>query len=210
MATEIKSGASADLQTVDPTSKAARGTLYGVDGKLIYKRPTYEANIAVPHLVLSAAVALNSLVWALRYNGTGILRVKSACLLAGFSGTAAVTTSCYRLVRISAANTTGGTALTPVLTDTTYTPLSIDARYNYGAALGVVGVTVGNDAIGEWGAQRQLAALQQLVLNSRAPLYSSVVDLRAGEGIAIKLGIIAVIGDSLGGSLELQEYATTD
>ena len=184
--------------------------LYGADGKAIYKRPIFEGNIRVPNARLTAAVAAASLIWALRYNGANILRVKSGSLQASFDGTAAATTQQYQIVRISAANATGGTALQPVVTDTTYAIPSIDARFNYAAALGVAGVTIAAEFAAEWGVQRQVSASNQMLIANRQALYSSFLDLRAGEGMAIRLGVVAVVGDGLGGYLELQEYATTD
>src|SRR3990172_1354832 len=142
--------------------------LYGADGKLIYKRPIFEGNIRVPNVRLTAAIAAGSLIWALRYNGANILRVKSGSLQASFDGTAAATTQEYQIVRFSAANTTGGTAaLQPVVTDTTYSIPSIDARYGVGAALGVVGVTIATEYAAEWGVQRQVSASNQLLIANR-------------------------------------------
>lgn len=210
MSTAIISGASSDELTVDPTSKAARVVLYGPDGKLVNKRPTFEGSIRVPCARLTAAVAAASLIWAMRYNGANILRVKSGSLQASFDGTAAATTSEYQIVRISAANPTGGTAIQPVATDTTYAIPSIDARFNYAAALTVAGVTIATEFAAEWGTQRQVSATNMLLIANRQALYSSFLDLRAGEGIAIRLGVVAVVGDALGGYFELQEYATTD
>src|SRR3989304_1913436 len=104
--------------------------LYGADGKLIYKRPTFEGNIRVPNVRLTAAIAAGSLIWAMRYNGANILRVKSGSLQASFDGTAAATTQEYQIVRFSAANTTGGTAaIQPVVTDTAYFIPSVDSRF---------------------------------------------------------------------------------
>ena len=185
--------------------------LYGSDGKLIYKRPIFEGNIRVPNVRLTAAIAAGSLIWAMRYNGTNILRVKSGSLQASFDGTAAATTQEYQIVRFSAANTTGGTAaIQPVVTDTTYSIPSIDARYGVAAALGVVGVTIATEFAAEWGVQRQVSASNQLLISNRQAVYSSFLDLRSGEGMAIRLGVVSVIGDGLGGYFELQEYLTTD
>ena len=52
----IKSGASSDQLTIDPTSKAARVTLYDSDGQYNGERATYRASTIVP---LVAAVTVN-------------------------------------------------------------------------------------------------------------------------------------------------------
>lgn len=210
MSVDIISGASSDLLTIDPTPKAARAILYGPDGKLINKRPVFEGSIRVPNARLTAAVAAASLIWALRYNGAKILRVKAGSLTCGFDGTAAATTQEYQLVRISAANPTGGTAIQPVKTSEAMSIPSIDARFNYAAALSVTGVTIATEFAAEWGCQRQVSAGNTLLIANRQALYSSFLDLESGQGVAIRLGVVAVIGDSLGGYFELQEYETTD
>lgn len=206
----IKDGTGTEFKRHNAGTGGYEVTLLGPDGKPVYKRPIFEGNIRVPNQRLTAAVAANSLIWAMRYNGANILRVKSACLGCGFDGTAAATTQEYQLVRISAANPTGGTPIQPVKTDTTYAIPSIDARFNYAAALSVAGVTIEAEFAVEWGCQRQVSAARTVLLPGRQALYSSFLDLRAGEGMAIRLGVVAVIGDSLGGHFELQEYATGD
>jgi hypothetical protein len=187
-------------------------TLLGPDGKPIYKRPLFEGMIRVPNTRITAALtaAANALIWSMRYAGANILRVKSGALLAAFDGTAAATTSQFQLVRISAANPGGGTAIQPVKTDTAYVIPSIDARFNYGALLTVTGVTIDTEFAAEWGCQRQVNANNSLNIPGRQALWSSFLDLRNGEGFAIKIGVNTVIGDSIGGYFELQEYATTD
>lgn len=52
----IKSGASSDQMTIDPTSKAARVTLYNADGTTNSEKTTYRASTIIP---LVAAVTVN-------------------------------------------------------------------------------------------------------------------------------------------------------
>lgn len=52
----IKSGATSDLLTIDPTSKAARVTLYNSDGSYGLEKTTYRASTIIP---LAAAVTVN-------------------------------------------------------------------------------------------------------------------------------------------------------
>lgn len=84
------------------------------------------------------------------------------------------------------------------------------ARFNYGAALSVTGVTIETEFATEWGCQRQVSATNQMLLPGRPMLYSSFLDLLGGDGFAIRLGVAAVIGDSIGGHFELQEHETAD
>ncbi len=193
------------------TNGSGNVALYGPDGKVIYKRAAFTGLIRVPNQRLTAAIASGSLIWSFRYNGGAgvVLRVKSGILSCGFDGIAASTTQEYQIVRISAANPTGGSTIQPVKTIASTIP-SIDARFNYAAALTVAGVTIDAEFAVEWGCARQLSAGNQLILPGRESLYGSFLDLLNGEGFAIRLGVTAVIGDSLGGYFELQEYATTD
>lgn len=206
----IKNGVAAD----DFKRQGAGGghgvTLMTPAGFFPFKRPDNESNIRIPNQRLTAGIASGSLIWAMRYNGSLKLRVKSGFLLASFDGTAAATTQEYQLVRFSAANTTGGTQLQPVRSDTTGALPTVDARFNYAAALGVAGVTIETEFAAEWGVQRQVSANQNMPLPGRATSYSGFMDLRPGEGLAIRLGVTAVIGDSLGGHLELHEVPLTD
>jgi hypothetical protein len=179
-------------------------------GRVLYKNPIASIFIRIPNARLTAAVAAGSLIWALRYNGANKLRLRAFRALASFDGTAAASTSEFQFVRISAANTTGGTAITPQVVSTTMVLPTVDARFNYAAALGVVGVTIDADYFAEWGVQRQVSANNNLD-SPRAYTYpDAVIDLAAGEGIAIRLGVVAVIGDGLGGFLQFDEVATTD
>ena len=52
----LKSGASSDQLTIDPTSKALRATLYNTDGTPLSQERTYRASTIIP---LAAAVTVN-------------------------------------------------------------------------------------------------------------------------------------------------------
>ncbi len=74
----IKSGASTDQLTIDPTSKAARVTLYGSDGTYIGERATYRAattaNVvaaagAAMFFVIAGSSTKTVKVWHIRVSG---------------------------------------------------------------------------------------------------------------------------------------------
>jgi len=207
----IKDGTGTEFKRNNAGTGGFEMTLLTETAALVFKKPIVDMNIRIPNQRLTAAVAAGSLIWAMRYNGSNKLRVKSGFLLASFDGTAAATTQGYQLVRFSGANTTGGTAIQPVRTDTSGGAIpSIDARFNYAAALGVTSVVLETEYPAEWGVQRQVSANQNMPLPGRNTSYSGFIDLRNGEGLAIRLSVAAVIGDSLGGHFELHEVGVND
>src|SRR5437870_522649 len=66
MAIQIISGASNDIQTIDPSSKAARVTLYGPDGEPLAFVSNRNRGIADIRVQQSATTAAPAVVWALR------------------------------------------------------------------------------------------------------------------------------------------------
>lgn len=69
----IKSGASTDELTIDPTSKAARVTLYNVDGTANGEKATYRASTIIP---LVAAVTVNVPIFNIIGSATKTVTVK--------------------------------------------------------------------------------------------------------------------------------------
>ena len=111
MAAEIKSGASADLATVDPISKALRVGLYNSDGSEIF--PTFDGNYSVPIDVVPSTLTDGTTYWAIRNTGAKNAHIHRIRIKLGFVGTEAASGSKFQLRRFSAATPTGGTALTP-------------------------------------------------------------------------------------------------
>lgn len=180
-------------------------------GFLVFKRPIFSDSwIRIPNARLTATVAANSLIWSMRYLGPNKLRVKSGMLLAGFDGVAVASTQEYNLVKFAGATPAGGTIIHPVKSDTAQPLPAVDARFNYAAALTVAGVLQDLDFNVSWGAQRRADGNQNVELNSRFTHYSAFFDLLTGEGMGIRLGVAAVVGDSLGGYFELQEVGIDD
>jgi hypothetical protein len=112
---QIQSGATSDLLTVDPTSKAARATLYDSAGNELIAIPTEGSFLAQILLRQSATTAADSIVWSLfNTNATKKVRIRSLRLEILFDGTAAAgTTRAYYWQRTATASPTGGTAIVP-------------------------------------------------------------------------------------------------
>jgi len=205
MPIEVKSGATIDTLTVDPTSKAARVTQYKSDGAELFKTPTGSYFLPIPNQRLTAAIAVNSAIYAFRNGASKVIKIKRIYLICGFDGTAAATTSCYQLQRFSAATPSGGTALTAIKKKTTLGASTIvDARYNYAAALTVTGITFETSFV-ETGCARQVNAVQILQMCAGPETQESIIELQPNEGLAIRLGVAAVIGDNIGGYIEWEE-----
>ena len=69
----IKSGASTDQLTIDPTSKAARVTLYGSDGTYNGEKRTYRASTIIPLVI---AVTANRTIFNITGSATTKVTVK--------------------------------------------------------------------------------------------------------------------------------------
>lgn len=107
----LKSGASSDQLTIDPTSKAARVTLYDEDGNNLSPRDTYRASTAA----VFAAAAGTAPFFALYGSATKTIKIKRI-VISGVTLTAVA----YLNINIGKYSTaiTGGTA-----TALTQTPL---------------------------------------------------------------------------------------
>lgn len=120
MSQEIKSGAGADLATVDPTSKALRVTQYKSDGTLLNEEYLGEYMCATG-ILTSAALATTVGLFHIRNGATRVMKIKAISVTMCFAGTAAATTFQMAFDRYNAASTTptGGTAVVPVPENTT-------------------------------------------------------------------------------------------
>jgi hypothetical protein len=111
----IQSGASADLWTIDPTSKAGRVSLYDTGGVALNPAELArgEANILVRQTATTAAGAC---VWGMRNNNSTrtiqVLRIKYQL---SFDGTGAASLMRYEWIKATAVTVfSGGVAVTPV------------------------------------------------------------------------------------------------
>ena len=103
----LKSGATSDQLTIDPTSKAARVTLYGSDGSYNGEKATYRASTIIP---LVAAVTVNVPFFNIIGSASKTITVKRI-RVSGMTLTAVgyFTINCEKLSTAS----TGGTSTTP-------------------------------------------------------------------------------------------------
>ena len=139
MAAEIKSGASADLATVDPTSKAIRVSLRKTNGDLLI--PEYDGNYCLPIEIVPSTLTDGTVYWAFRNTGAKRVFIHKMRIKVGFAGTPGASGSRFQLRRFSAATPTGGTALDVIKFDNTQPASSVgDARFAP-AGLTVAGVS---------------------------------------------------------------------
>lgn len=205
MSVELKSGASADLATIDATSKALRSTFYTSGGTEIVKDPSQGIYHLPVILRMSAAVAVDSLVWSMRNGSSKTIYIDEIQLLTGFDGTVAASVSRFGLVRFSGANPTGGTAMTPVKHASAMAASTVqDAQYDGTAALTVTGITFES----YWaiaGSQRQVNSTNNLTIRADSFSRRGVFELASNEGLGIRLQVAAVIGDHCIGHVKWRE-----
>lgn len=103
----IKSGATSDNMTVDPTSKAARVTLYNPDGTTNSEKTTYRASTIIP---LVAAVTVNVPFFNIIGSASKTVKVRKITV-SGMTLTA-VGYFAINVEKLSTAST-GGTSTTP-------------------------------------------------------------------------------------------------
>jgi hypothetical protein len=210
MAVEIKSGASVDLLTIHPTSKAGRVTLYDDSGTSLLPNNTWRGFYAVS-VRQTATTASGSIVWALHNpSASKTLQIKSLYLRAFFDGTAAATNLKYDVSKATTVTSfTGGSVVTPLNKVTAL-----------GAANGVgrVGDT-GLTATGAtWGGAMTTIVQGRVTqtttnFSSMSEEYHFMGDLQVGEIelaqneiLAIRItAAAAVIGDNLIGTIEVSE-----
>jgi predicted RecA/RadA family phage recombinase len=201
---KIQSGATVDELIVDPTSKAARVTLYDPAGNPI--------NLAKPNkfflpinLDVTVIQAANSYIWSVRNGATKKMIIDDILLNLGFRGTAAATSQVFELVRFSGANMAAGTAYTlgssiAKKTSTGANSTVQDARFNSAAALTVSGVVFEPQAISAFGVSRSVSSQQVIVDLTKLDL-----ELLPNEGIAIRATAATVVGDTVQGHLHWTE-----
>lgn len=207
----IQSGASADLWTIDTTSKAGRATLYDSAGFEVRKPGT--SYLLPINLVFDNAMGAGETVWAMRYvTGALTVKIRRIRLVAGFNGTAAAATSvAWRFKRFDSATPTGGTAITVVKKRTAYAGSVVtDARFD---STGTTGLTVAGLVFGsEWHVISLPASVTNGVVSQTIDLVLpgerfGEFDLASGEGLAIQMDTASIAGNTLTGSVEWDEVS---
>lgn len=203
----IQSGASADLWTIDPVSKAGRVTPYDSSGNEQAPFPSPGAYALPINIRQTAATAANATVWTMRNGGSKKVFIRRILLAMLFDGSAAAATTLkYLLARFSAATPTGGTALTVVKMQTTFASSTLaDARF-LDTGLTTTGVTFET----EWATIGLPASVTSGSLFWNMPFIGSneakePFVLNPNEGLAIRLQNAAVIGLGLTGSVHWDE-----
>lgn len=114
-AATIVSGASSDVLTIGPTSKAARVELYDAAGNVLMPKVPIGSYMAPIEIRQTAATATAAAVWAMRAAASGAtkLYLRRIWGVVGFDGTATATTTLrYTFRRFSGGNYSSGTAIT--------------------------------------------------------------------------------------------------
>ena len=175
----------------------------------VHNNPAAAYMLRIPNNRFTAAIAGSNVIWGIHNGNSLTMRVRRVVVQAGFDGAAAATTSEFQLSRFSAAsgtNFTGGAAIGAVKRATSMNVSTFAAAsFNYGAALGVAGITFDADQFLSWGVQRQVSANVALEMRSADPQYESIITLAPNEGLCIRCGVATVIGDSIGGMVEWTE-----
>lgn len=204
---QIQSGATADLLTIDPTSKAARVTPYDSSANEYSPFPSPGAYALPVNVRQTAATAANSTVWTMRNGATKKMFFRRILLEIIFDGTAAAATTLkYMLARFSAATPTGGTSLTAVKMQTTFSASTLaDARF-LDTGLTTTGVTFET----EWATLAIPASVTAGSIFWNMPFIGpneakEPFVLNPNEGLAIRLQNAAVVGMGLTGSVHWDE-----
>ena len=200
----IQSGASADLATVDPVSKAIRITPYDSTGVEIEHVHVGEYNLSVNIPTFTAALAAGSAVFTIRNGGVRKMRILALELNPSFGATTAVASVMqFSVRRFTAATPTGGTTLTTniVPEDSVMTTSQIlDARCaTAGAAVTTTGVAIGSPIF---------LCSQPRTNNAGATNFEMNRDLilNLNEGLLIYYDLVGVIGDTLGITIYWGEF----
>lgn len=130
MGIPIVSGASSDLWTIDPTSKAGRVSLYGPDGQALVYNSGSDRGIANILVRQTATTGAGASGWAIRSATSGkVLYITKIWLQLAFDGTGAASLMRCELIKGTGCTAmSGGNAVTPLLKRTSITNADVDCR----------------------------------------------------------------------------------
>jgi len=211
MSTDIISGGSVDLWTIDPASKAGRVTLYDGNGLPLTGMGTDTARGGLNVLVRqTAATAAGASVWAVRNtHATKRLYITRIVMQLSFDGTGAATLMRYEWIK-GTGNTalSGGAVVTPAIFQTDLTQsVAVDARI-LDTGLTVTGVTFGASIwTGTQGRLTPAATVQAAGGFLEILEWPTAIELKQNEVLALRNGPtnVSVIGDSVFGSVRFVE-----
>lgn len=201
----IRSGATSDELTVDPTSKAARVTLYDSTGTKLFHEGADRYILRIPRMT-GGTPAAGSTILAFRNLGAKKVRIRKIGICSSFAGTAAATTQSYQLARFATATPTGGTALTVVKKRSSAAATTVtDARFGGATqtALTVTGVVFETPfAHVLCPRQNGYAMWADFDFINKEEAF----EIDVNEGFAIQIELVAVAGDSISGFIEWDEF----
>ncbi len=137
----IKSGVTSDLLTIDPTSKAARVTLYNNDGSYGGEKCTYRAATLIPFV---PAVTIN-IPWFLIEGSASKTIVIKRIAVSGATLTA-VAYLTVNVVKFSTAASGGTATSAPMVPMDSNFPAATAAFVKYYTAIPTAGATIGSIA----------------------------------------------------------------
>lgn len=170
MSVEIKSGATADLATVDPTSKAMRVTIYDALGNNLSEHVESFIGACSSFRTLGNAAAPQNLITVENLTGSGKLVYLQSIEIAADTTAALLTVSCQFDLARTTAIPSGGTALTKTAMDTLLSSnaniIVRGATASDGGAASAITATAATGYISRQFVNRQATAVGQVVPNN--------------------------------------------
>jgi hypothetical protein len=195
-----------NVAVVTPTAKSLRVASYSAQGRASPNEPlgSYLAPISMGRLATPAAGAF---IWAIRNGPYTTMQIRRILANVGFDGIAAATTATYQFVRFSGATPTGGT-IAKVIRKRTRDQQSRILDFRQGtAALTITSVDI-EPAFFAVSYPRQLAGpsfSSQAEFTTPGQGYDQV-EIGPMEGLAIRMLVAGIAGDSINGCVAWDEY----
>lgn len=207
MSTDVISGASSDLLTVDPTSKAARVTLYDVAGNPLSRNKSFSGAAEI-EVRQSATTGAGAVVWGIHNPNASVkVYIKRIQLRAFFDGTAAATLMQYEIIKATSVTAfSGGVAITPVTKFTGQSAIAIVRLLDTGlTTTGIAAVQIlGNIVMGRVTMTTTNMQSAQETWDFNA-LEIPEIRLDQNEIVGIRQVVTSVIGDRVLGTLDWVE-----
>lgn len=209
-AAKIDSGVTGttDQLTVDPTSNAARVTLYDAAGREVIKKPTTNGFLAHILIRQSTGTTQPKLIWSL-FNPTpgSIFRVRRIVYNFHFDGTATASGANYNWFRTAFGAPTGGTTITPTQKKTG-SASTADVRFLDTGLTQTVNASVGDAFIKLNWSENTTAQMYPFSwpLEYQMKRLNSAIELQFNEGIGLFLVVNnAIAGAGFSGFVEWDE-----
>ena len=207
----IKDATSSTTLAVDPTSKAARVTLYNPDGTTATPAPVGSYVAQFIKLRSAAAPTAGALLWVMANAATRTARVRRILLNCAFDGVATATNSqAYEFVRITSGAAVAwntGTELVKDKKKTTYPASTLQTvRQNAGNAITLpAGVAVPAEGFATFGVPRSVSGVSTAYVWEFGDASINLFELAAYEGIGLVSRVAGIAGDFVSGFIEWDE-----